>query len=77
MEWCSREVNRVLELRNIFRVLGIHHKIAHELGKRKVLSRDGELTRVTDASETLLRQTGLLWREVSCEPKTLRTMPPG
>ena len=77
MERCSRKVNCVPELAHVIDVLGILHEIAHELGNPEALSRDDESTLAAGASETLLCQTRLSWREVSCEPKSLRTMPQG
>ena len=74
---CSRKVNRVPELDHVVDILGILHEIAHELGNPKNLSRDDESALVTGANEAFLCQTDLSWREVSCEPKTLRTMPQG
>lgn len=76
MERRSRKVNRVLEQARVGEVLGILRKVAHELGNRKVLSRDNELTRVTGGHEAFLCQTSLPWRKVTYEPETLRTMPP-
>lgn len=71
MERRSRKVNRVPELVHVVEVLWILHEIAHELGNREALSCDDKPTRVANATEIFLCQTGLSRRKVNCEPKGL------